>query len=129
MLLFKKKFIEAIRSGTKTQTIRLLKHRRMKSGQRSFIPGVGYIRIESIERVELDQLTDMDAVLDGFPSAGALRDELCALYGVDVLAKLTPFKIRFSVYPPSEQERIKEERRKDREQRAILANSYQLFNF
>ena len=96
----------------------------MKPGQRSFIPGVGYIRIESIERVELANLTDTDAVLDGFISADELRSELCALYGADVLAKLTPYKIRFTVYPKSEQERITEERRKDREQRAILAGSY-----
>ena len=40
MLLFKKKFLAAIRSGRKTQTIRLWKHQRMRSGQRSYIPGV-----------------------------------------------------------------------------------------
>ena len=50
-------------------------------------------------------------------------------YGIDVLAKLTPFKIRFTVYPPSEQERIIEERNKDRERRAILAGSYRNFKF
>ena len=126
MLLFKKKFIEAIRSGSKTQTIRLWKYCRMRAGQRSFIAGVGYIRIESVEPIELANLTDTDAVLDGFPTADALRAELCELYSADVLAKLTPYKIRFSVYPPSEQERIIEEQQQKREQ---LAGLYRNFNF
>ena len=112
MLLFKKKFIEQIRSGEKTQTIRLWKYRRMKAGQRSYITGIGYIRIDSVEPVELDHLTDADAILDGFPSADALRAELDVLYPADTLAKLTPYKIRFSVYSPSEQQKIWEERHK-----------------
>ena len=114
MLLFKKKFIEQIKSGEKTQTIRLLKYRRMKAGQRSYIPGVGYIRIESVEPVELDNLTDTDARLDGFPTANALRAELCDLYNADTLARRTPYIIRFSVYPPSEQQKITEEQNKKR---------------
>ena len=126
MLLFKKKFIEQIKSGEKTQTIRLWKYCRMKVGQKSYIAGVGYIRIDSTERVELASLTDADAVLDGFVSADALLSELRDLYGVDVLAKLTPYKIRFSVYPPSEQERIVKEQQEKREQ---LAGLYRNFNF
>ena len=69
MLLFKKKFLPAIRSGEKTQTIRLWKFRHMRSGQRSYIPGIGYIRIKLVEPVDIDALTDADAIPDGFPSA------------------------------------------------------------
>jgi len=123
MLLFKKKFLEPIRRGEKTQTIRLWSYRRMKEGQRSYIPGVGYIAIVSVEPVELARLTDADAKLDGFHSADALRAELCDLYGVDALARLTPYIIRFSVYPPSEQEKIKEERDK-KSRRGIYANLF-----
>ena len=123
MLLFKKKFIEAIRNGEKVQTIRLWKHRKMRAGQRSYVPTVGYIRIDSVERVELDQLTDADAIPDGFPSADALRAELCDLYGVDALARLTPYIIRFSVYPPSEQEKIKEEKNKKSTPQRYLCES------
>ena len=115
MLLFKAKFIEAIKSGKKTQTIRLRRYCRMKPGQRSYIPGVGYIAITSIERVELDQLTDADAVLDGFPTADALRAELCDLYGADMLARRKLYIIRFSVYPSSEQQAIADEQNKRRE--------------
>ena len=49
MLLFKKKFLPAIRSGEKTQTIRLWKWRMMRPGQRSYIPGAGYVAIERVE--------------------------------------------------------------------------------
>lgn len=80
MLLFKKKFLDDIRSGRKTQTIRLWKHRHMRSGQRSYIPGVGPIRVKSIDEVELDALTDADAIPDGFASATALRKELRSIY-------------------------------------------------
>lgn len=81
MLLFKKKFLDDIRSGTKTQTIRLWKHRMMRAGQRSYIPGVGYIRITVVEQVEVEALTDADALPDGFPTAAALQTELRELYG------------------------------------------------
>jgi hypothetical protein len=80
MLLFKKKFLDDIRSGRKTQTIRLWKHRHMRSGQRSYIPGVGPILVNSIEQVDIDALTDADAIPDGFDSAIALRSELRAIY-------------------------------------------------
>ena len=123
MLLFKKKFIEQIKSGEKTQTIRLWKYRRMKAGQRSYITGIGYVRIDSVERVELDQLTDADAIPDGFPSADALRAELCILYDADALARLKAYIIRFSVYPPNEQEKIKEERDK-KSRRGIYVNLF-----
>lgn len=81
MLLFKRKFLDAIRCGAKTQTIRLWKWRRMRSGQRSYIPGVGHIRITSVEQVDVDALTDADAIPDGFPTAAALQAELRTIYG------------------------------------------------
>ncbi|MCL2006153.1 MAG: ASCH domain-containing protein [Planctomycetaceae bacterium] len=112
MLLFKKKFLDQIRRGDKTQTIRLWEHRRMKAGQRSYIPGVGYIAIVSVEPVELALLTDEDAVLDGFASADLLRREIRAIYTASVRKKKTPFKVRFSVYPPKEQEEMALERQR-----------------
>jgi len=126
MLLFKKKFIEQIRNGEKTQTIRLWKYRRMKQGQRSYIPGVGYIRIDSVRHVELANLTDADAIPDGFPSADALRAELRALYTVEALAKLRPYIVRFSVYPPSEQQAITEEQNR---KRVGKENRHKLFRY
>ena len=80
MLLFKKKFLPAIRAGEKTQTVRLWKHRRMKAGQRSYIPGAGYIHVDAVEEVALDALTDDDARRDGFASVELLRSEIVQLY-------------------------------------------------
>ncbi len=98
MLLFKKKFLDAIRSGEKTQTIRLWKHRRMRSGQRSYIPGIGPIQITSVETIELDDLTEEDARRDGFDSAQALREEIDAIYAADSeRAEYQPYRVRFKL--------------------------------
>jgi hypothetical protein len=95
MLLFKKKFLPAIRSGEKTQTIRLWKHRQMRSGQRSYIPGIGHIQITSVEPVDIDALTDADAVPDGFPTAAALQAELRTIYGEKLAQGYQAFRIVF----------------------------------
>jgi hypothetical protein len=109
MLLFKKKFLEAIRQGTKTQTIRLWTHRMMRAGQRSYIPGAGYIRIESIEQIGLNDLTEEDAVRDGFESLAALRLEIEKIYSPADANGKKPFRIRFSLLPPEEQVKRKPE--------------------
>ena len=103
MLLFKKKFLGAIRSGEKTQTIRLWKHRLMRPGQRSYIPGVGYIHIALVQEVELDQLDEEDAHRDGFASADALRDELQQLYSEKLAAGHQAYRVTFRVLPADEQ--------------------------
>ena len=95
MLLFKKKFLPAIRAGEKTQTIRLWKWRMMRTGQRSYIPGAGYIRVEQVEPVQLEHLTDADAIPDGFASADLLRDELQTLYGEKIAAGYQAFRVVF----------------------------------
>jgi hypothetical protein len=95
MLLFKKKFLPAIRAGEKTQTIRLWKFRHMRAGQRSYIPGVGPIQITSIEPVDIAALTDADAIPDGFESASALQHELRTIYGEKLAAGHKAFRIAF----------------------------------
>lgn len=106
MLLFKKKFLPAIRSGDKTQTIRLWKHRMMRSGQRSYIPGIGYIRITEVEEVAIENLTDADAVPDGFLTAEALRAELKQLYAEKLSGGYKAFRVVFRVLEDAEQKRI-----------------------
>lgn len=95
MLLFKRKFLDAIRSGEKTQTIRLWKHRMMRSGQRSYTPGVGYMRIKQVEEVEIEDLTDADAVPDGFSDADQLKSELRSIYGEKLEQGYQAFRIVF----------------------------------
>jgi len=96
MLLFKKKFLDAIRSGEKTQTIRLWRHRMMRAGQRSYIPGVGYIRITLVEEVAVEELTDADASPDGFPDAASLQAELQMIYGEKLAAGYKAFRVVFA---------------------------------
>ncbi|MCL2306399.1 MAG: ASCH domain-containing protein [Planctomycetaceae bacterium] len=115
MLLFKKKFIEPILLGDKTQTIRLWRYRRMRTGQRSYIPGVGYIMIDSVDPIRLDELTDADARLDGFPDATSLQAELQILYAEELQRGFQAFRVRFTRLPEKEQQRIKLERKKQKE--------------
>ncbi|MEM8947431.1 MAG: ASCH domain-containing protein [Planctomycetota bacterium] len=97
MLLFKKKFLPAIRAGQKTQTIRLWPWRRMRAGQRSYIPGIGYITIEAVTPVSLEQLTDEDAVPDGFESAAELRKEIESIYADKLDLGYEAFRIAFRI--------------------------------
>lgn len=105
MLLFKKKFLDAIREGTKTQTIRLWPRRQMKAGQRSYIPGIGYIRITDVDAVELAELTDEDAVPDGFATADALRAEIKELYSEKLATGYQAYRVLFYVLPAEEQKK------------------------
>ena len=99
MLLFKKKFLPLIRSGEKKQTIRVWKHRRMRGGQRSYIPGVGYIRVLAVDAIDLDEITDEDARLDGLPSAKVLLEELSTLYADKLEDGCAAYRVRFEVLP------------------------------
>jgi hypothetical protein len=106
MLLFKKKFLPAIREGRKTQTIRLWKWRRMRPGQRSYIPGAGYIGIRVVDEVRLEDLTDADALPDGFETADALRAEIARLYPKQLADGHRAYRIVFEVLPPEQQKKI-----------------------
>jgi len=110
VLLFKKKFLDAIRQGRKTQTVRLWKWRKMKPGQRSYIPGAGYVQIAAVDEVALAVLTDEDARLDGFDSAAALRHEIEQLYPQQLAAGHRAFRIRFTLLPPEVQRQMREEK-------------------
>ena len=105
MLLFKRRFLPSIRSGEKTQTIRLWKHRRMRPGQRSYIPGAGYIRVTAVDEIELEALTDADARPDGFETADLLRAEIAQLYPEQLDAGHKAYRIEFHVLPAEEQKK------------------------
>jgi hypothetical protein len=103
MLLFKKKFLAAIRCREKTQTIRLWRVCRMRAGQRSYIPGAGYIHVLSVDPVDIDALSDADARPDGFTTADALRQELATLYAEQLAAGHHAYRIRFELLSDEEQ--------------------------
>ncbi len=119
MLLFKKKFLEQIRRGEKTQTIRLWKFRRMKAGQRSYIPGAGYIQITAVDEVALPDLTDDDALRDGFPSANALRREVEELYPKQLADRHRAYRLVFRLMSPEETHAIKENRAAEKKKRGL----------
>lgn len=93
MLTFKQKFLDAIRKDEKTQTLRIWKSLRIRAGQKNFIPGVGPIWIDAVDEVFFDQLTDADAIPDGFSSLEALKDEIFKIYGSEPEGKL--YRVRF----------------------------------
>lgn len=115
MLLFKKKFLELILRGEKTQTVRIWPHRKYREGQRSYIPGVGYIQILEVAAVPLDELTEDDARLDGFPHLPALLEEIERLYPAGLIGGQQSYRVRFRVMNEEEQAaavKEKEERKK-----------------
>jgi hypothetical protein len=81
-LLFKKCFVEAIRCGIKTTTLRRwASPPRARAGQRVFSPGVGWLRVEAVEWLaNLDRLTDADARADGFENVAAMKRALRRIY-------------------------------------------------
>lgn len=115
MLLFKKKFLEDIRAGRKTQTIRVWKFRHMRAGQLTYTPGVGYIEITEVKPVTLEELTDADAVPDGFANAEDLRAEIRRLYSPEQLRERKVFRLRFRVLPPEDQLKLRQERQTRRQ--------------
>ncbi len=115
MLFFKKKFLLPILQGTKTQTIRLWRYRRLRPGQRSYIPGAGYISVDSVDPIALEELSDADAAPDGFASAESLRAELLSLYPTEIAAGYQAYRVRFTLLPKKEQRRITAERKREKE--------------
>jgi len=79
-LFFKRHLQEAIRSGAKRTTIRRWAKPMMHAGQRAYAPGLGWLAIDSVEPLELGQLSDADAQADGLASAVDLRELLYSLY-------------------------------------------------
>ena len=79
-ILFKKQFLDAIRRGDKTTTLRRWKSCHLKAGCRARAPGLGWLNIVSCDKIDLKDLTESDAVADGFESLKALRKILAQIY-------------------------------------------------
>jgi hypothetical protein len=94
-LLFKKCFFDAIRSGQKRTTIRRWSSARLKAGQRAFAPGLGYLTIEAVDVVRLEQLSDADALADGFDSLAQMKRMLRRLYPAAASDGRQWFKVSF----------------------------------
>lgn len=106
-LLFKKSFLEPIRSGSKTTTLRRWGSPRVRAGERIFSPGVGWLRIDSVERLVggLDSLSDADAAADGFADLRQMKRALRRLYPQSEREKGDGrgwFKVAFRVDPTAQ---------------------------
>jgi len=79
-LFFKRHLQEAIRAGRKRTTIRRWSRPMMQAGQKAYAPGLGWLAIDSVQPMDLDQLSDKDARADGVDNAKNLRELLFSLY-------------------------------------------------
>jgi len=95
MLLMKKIFFDAIRSGKKTSTLRFWRRPRVRAGSRHNIRGLGKIHIEAIELIDPEMLTHEDAVNDGFDSLAELKRAMNELYPSDLRRGRKLYRIRF----------------------------------
>ncbi len=76
MLLMKKQFFDAIRTGRKTSTIRYWRRAMVAAGSVHNIRGLGRIRIDRVRPIPLRELTAADARDDGFETLAALERAL-----------------------------------------------------
>ena len=67
-LLFKRQFLDSIRNGIKTTTLRRWKFARVYPGARAHVAGVGWLKILACNRIEQADITAADARADGFAS-------------------------------------------------------------
>ena len=94
-LFFKKRFQDAIRANQKTTTIRRWARPMLQAGQQAFSPGLGWLEIESVDVVKLDDLDDDDANSDGFRTASEMRRLLQELYPAHETDRKQWFRVRF----------------------------------
>lgn len=96
-LFFKKEFQEAIRANQKKTTIRRWSRPMVQAGQKAFSPGIGWLSIEAVDVVHLDDLGDADANADGFHSASDMKRVLMELYPLHATDQKQWFRVRFHV--------------------------------
>jgi len=101
MLLLKKQFFPAVRSGAKTTTLRYWHRRQARPGSVHLVPGLGRVRIESVEPANSRTLTEDDARADGFDSLKALREALDHLYPRSRRKLRTLYRVRFTLLDPA----------------------------
>ncbi len=96
MLLLKRQFFPAVRSGAKTTTLRYWRRRQARPGSVHLVPGLGRVRIESVEPADVRTLTEDDARTDGFDDLKALRAALDHLYPRSRREGRTLYRVRFT---------------------------------
>jgi hypothetical protein len=97
LLLFKKEFAPAIRSGAKATTLRRWARPRVIIGRRAFAPGIGWLMVEAVDLVDLKALTEQDANSDGFASKAVMVRKLISLYPAESDDGKLWYRVQFRV--------------------------------
>ena len=100
MLLMKKVFFDAIRSGRKTTTVRYWRWPRVREGAVCRISGLGKLRIDRVRCIGQAELSDEDARLDGFENLTALQQALGKMYPANKRKGRKFYQIHFTFLCP-----------------------------
>ena len=76
MLLFQKRFHGGLADGSVTLTFRRWERARVKAGGRYRCHPIGVLEVDEVSRVRVEQITEQDACLAGFPSRCELLEYL-----------------------------------------------------
>ena len=101
MLLMKKEFFEAIRSGRKTTTLRYWRWLHVRVGSVHNVRGLGRVRIDAAGEVDPDELTDADAQADGLEDLASLTEALKTIYPPDKRNGRKLFQLEFTYLGPA----------------------------
>ena len=103
MLLMRKIYFDAIRSGVKTTTLRYWRSCRIRPDSVHRVPGLGNVRIQDVRVVQPGQLTDADARADGFDGLAALQAALDQLYPPNRRKGRRLYQVHFALLPTAGQ--------------------------
>jgi hypothetical protein len=96
MLLLKRHLVALVRAGKKRQTIRLWSRPLLRPGQISYTPGLGKMLITHVDQLAgLKDLTEADAIADGFTDLKSLMAEIRRIYGAAIPKNRNVYRIRF----------------------------------
>ncbi len=100
MLLIKKNFFDAIRDGAKTTTLRYWRRPMVRAGSVHSVRGLGAVRVDDVLAIEADDITDADALADGFAGRAQLTAALAELYTPAQRRRRTLYKVAFTFLGP-----------------------------
>ncbi len=100
MLLMKKTYVSAIRSGTKRTVFRRRRSRCIRLGSVHRAPERGGVRIDDVRSVKSADLTDDDAWADGIEGLTRLERALRRMYPSGAGAGRKLYQLHFTLLPP-----------------------------
>ena len=96
MLLIKKQFFDAIRSGEKTSTLRYWRRPMVCAGSVHSVRGLGVLRVDDVLAIRADDVTDADAQADGLANRVELAALLAELYPPSQRRQRELYKVTFT---------------------------------